>query len=113
MARTRASARCCTSRRPGTGPRSVRRSWSGRTSSPSVIATRSTPRPCTSRPRARRRTALHLAALRGNLECYEAILLHPDCHSGLPDYDGKTAPEYALERGIEADLPQTAEDIDL
>jgi len=61
----------------------------------------------------RRRTALHLAALRGNLECYEAILLHPDCHSGLPDYDGKTAPEYALERGIEADLPQTAEDIDL
>jgi len=62
----------------------------------------------------RRRTALHLAALRGSRECYEAILLHPDCDTYLSDWYGKTAQEYALERGIDVELPPTAtNDIDL
>jgi len=58
----------------------------------------------------RRRTALHLAAMRGDEASYRAIEGHPDCDPCLPDFDGKTAPEYASERGIEVDLPRTATD---
>mmetsp|Transcript_12615 Transcript_12615/g.19127 ORF Transcript_12615/g.19127 Transcript_12615/m.19127 type:complete len:166 (-) Transcript_12615:2-499(-) len=61
----------------------------------------------------RRRTALHLAALRGSQECYDAICLHPDCHMGLPDLTGKTAPELAVERGVEVELSALNEEVEL
>merc|ERR1712187_668014 len=51
------------------------------------------------------RTALHLAALRADMECYETILAHEKCNSALPDCHGKSAPEYAFERGIDAQVP--------
>eukprot|EP00435_Cladocopium_sp_Y103_P045844 s2161_g13.t1 len=48
-------------------------------------------------------TPLHLAALRGDKESYAAIAAHPDCNPLLPDNDGKSALEYAADRGLEVD----------
>eukprot|EP00438_Fugacium_kawagutii_P000586 Skav233476 [mRNA] locus=scaffold429:56538:61443:+ [translate_table: standard] len=48
-------------------------------------------------------TALHLAALRGDKESYAAIAAHPDCNPLLPDNEGKSALEYAADRGLEVD----------
>ena len=48
-------------------------------------------------------TALHLAALRADRESYAAIAAHPDCNPLLPDNQGKSAAEYAADRGLEVD----------
>mmetsp|Transcript_48582 Transcript_48582/g.77314 ORF Transcript_48582/g.77314 Transcript_48582/m.77314 type:complete len:549 (+) Transcript_48582:53-1699(+) len=48
-------------------------------------------------------TPLHLAALRGDKESYAAIAAHPECNPLLPDNDGKSALEYAADRGLEVD----------
>ncbi|CAJ1383612.1 unnamed protein product [Effrenium voratum] len=48
-------------------------------------------------------TALHLAALRADRESYAAIAAHPDCNPLLPDKHGRSAVEYAADRGLEVD----------
>lgn len=53
----------------------------------------------------RDQTALHLAALRGDGECYNAILAHEDIDLSVRDYKNKLAAEYAIERGLEVDMP--------
>uniref|UniRef100_A0A7S1LTI2 Uncharacterized protein n=1 Tax=Alexandrium catenella TaxID=2925 RepID=A0A7S1LTI2_ALECA len=50
------------------------------------------------------RTPLHLAALRSDAEAYEVISSHKDCLAGIPDRYGKSASEYAVERGLDVDL---------
>jgi len=52
------------------------------------------------------RTALHLAALRADKECYEAIAAHEDCSPEIPDRSGRSAAEYAAERGMAVELPK-------
>jgi len=59
------------------------------------------------------RTALHLAALRSDAESYEAIASHKECRPGIPDRYGKSAAEYALERGLNVELPIPEPDIEL
>lgn len=59
------------------------------------------------------RTALHLAALRSDAEAYEAIVAHPECRPGIPDRYGKSAAEYAAERGMDVELPVPELEIDL
>merc|ERR1712129_58248 len=51
------------------------------------------------------RTPLHLAALRADPESYEAILCHPDCCADMPDGQGRSAAEYAAERGLDVGQP--------
>jgi len=58
------------------------------------------------------RTALHLAAIRSDLETFRAIVAHEDCDPTLPDRQGKSAADYARERGLDVNLPE-ALDIDL
>lgn len=51
------------------------------------------------------RTALHLAAFRTDSESYDAIARHPDCDPTQPDKRGRSAVEYAAERGMAVELP--------
>lgn len=54
----------------------------------------------------RDQTPLHLAAIRGDDECYNAILMHADVDLTLKDYRNRTAPDYAIERGLDVELPR-------
>lgn len=51
----------------------------------------------------RDQTPLHLAAVRGDEDCYNAILAHEDCDPHIRDYKRRSAPDYAVERGIDAE----------
>merc|ERR1711865_748486 len=53
----------------------------------------------------RDQTALHLAAVRGDGECYNAILAHEGVDLSVRDYKNKLASEYAQERGLEVEAP--------
>lgn len=54
----------------------------------------------------RDQSPLHLAALRGDAECYNAILAHEDVDLTLKDFRGRTAPDYAIERGLDVEIPR-------
>lgn len=59
------------------------------------------------------RTALHLAALRSDALAYEVISSHKECRPGIPDRYGKSASEYAVERGLDVELAVPDPDIKL
>jgi len=61
----------------------------------------------------RDQTPLHLAALRGDEDCYNAILAHEDCDVSVRDYKRRIAPDYANERGIEAEGQDPLDNKDL
>lgn len=53
----------------------------------------------------RDQTALHLAAVRGDVECYNAILAHEGIDLSVRDFRDKLAAEYAIERGMDVEMP--------
>jgi len=53
----------------------------------------------------RDQTPLHLAAIRCDGECYNAIMAHDEIDLGIRDYQNKLAAEYAIDRGLECDMP--------
>jgi len=58
-------------------------------------------------------TALHLCALRNSQDTYDAIIIHRGIDTAMPDYKNRSAPEYAIDRGMAAVLPEILESIDL
>eukprot|EP00929_Paragymnodinium_shiwhaense_P095255 TRINITY_DN56275_c0_g2_i1.p1 TRINITY_DN56275_c0_g2~~TRINITY_DN56275_c0_g2_i1.p1 ORF type:complete len:473 (-),score=158.45 TRINITY_DN56275_c0_g2_i1:136-1554(-) len=59
------------------------------------------------------RTALHISAIRADEQCYDIIINHPDCDPAILDHSGRCAPEYAVERGMDVELPDMVAPIDV